>query len=271
MRYTISSFAKMQGLTVDTVRQYEKKKIIIPYKDKINNYRYYSDYDVRNVSTCKFYSSLGFSLTQASKMIDNMSADGLSLLFTNQAHHIEQKLKFEHAKLNMLNKYREYFQYIPYKINNYVVVRLPELVRLPHSANETLALDDSTIKEVKQWIDLLPVTFYTRWIHYEIMSDNSEPFKFEMALTTDSKSAAEFGLKLSKNTITTKPSDYIFTVIKKLDMEPIDHFHFNPAIEYLSEHNLDLSGDSFLIYLASDIINGEKFNYHGVFFPFNPI
>ncbi len=270
MRYTISSFAKMQGLTVDTVRQYEKKKIIIPYKDKINNYRYYSDYDVRNVSTCKFYSSLGFSLTQASKMIDNMPANELSSLFAKQAHHVEQKLKFERARLNMLNKYNEYYKYIPDKINNFVVVHFPELARLPHSANETLVLDDSTTKEVKRWIDLLPVTFYTRWIHYDIMSVASQPFKFEMSLTTDSKSASEFGLKLSKNTITTKPSDYIFTVIKKPDLEPIDHFHFKPAMEYLNENNLKLSGDSFLIYLASDIINGEKLNYHGVFLPFNP-
>lgn len=270
MRYTISSFAKMQGLTVDTVRQYEKKKIIIPYKDKINNYRYYTDYDVRNVSTCKFYSSLGFSLTQASKMIDNMSADELSLLFVKQAHYVEQKLKFENARLNMLNKYNEYFKYIPDKINDFVVVNFPELVRLPHSNNEILALDDNTTKEVKQWINLLPVTFYARWIHYKIMEDDSEEFKFEMALTTDSKSAAEFGMKLSKNTIIAKPSDYIFTVIKKPDMDPIDHFHFKPVIEYLKKNNLKLSGDSFLLYLASDIINGEKFNYHGVFLPFNP-
>lgn len=268
MQYTISSFAKIQGLTVDTVRQYEKKKIIIPYKDKVNNYRYYTNYDVRKVSTCKFYSSLGFSLSQSSKMIGDMSSSELSSLFHKQAYEIEQKLKFDQAKLNMLNKYNEYFKYIPDKINNFVVVHLPELVRLPHSINDQLSLDEEVTNEVKQWIDLLPVTFYTRWVPGKIMSNDSELFNFEMALTINKQSADDFGLDLSKRTITTTPSEYIFTVIKKPDIEPINRLHFKPVMEYIKNNGLKLLGDSFMIYLASDIIDGEKYNYHGIFLPF---
>lgn len=268
MQYTISSFAKMQGLTVDTVRQYEKKKIIIPYKDKINNYRYYTNHDVRRVSTCKFYSSLGFSLSDASRMIRDMSSCELSSLFYKQAHEIEQKLKFEYAKLNMLKRYKEYFKYIPDKINNYVVINLPELVRLPHSANDQLSLDEDITDEVKHWIDLLPITYYTRWVSHKIMSNDSESLNFEMALTTDRQSAEDFGLKFSNRTKFANSSNYIFTVILKNDVEPISHLHFNSALNYMKKNNLKLSGDCFLIYLASDIINGEKYNYHGVFLPF---
>lgn len=271
MQYTISSFAKIQGLTVDTVRQYEKKKIITPYKDKANNYRYYTNYDVRKVSTCKFYSSLGFSLSQSSKMIGDMSSSELSSLFHRQAYEIEQKLKFEQAKLNMLNTYKEYFKYIPDNINNYTVVNLPEFIRLPHSINDQLSLDENITNEVKQWIDLLPVTFYTRWVPYKIMSNDSKLFNFEMALTISRQSANNFGLELSKRTIITNSSEYIFTVIRKPDIEPISHFHFKPVMEYMKNTDLKLFGDSFLIYLASDIIDGEKYNYHGIFIPFKHV
>jgi len=269
MHYTISSFAKMQGLTVDTIRQYERKKIIVPKKNKINNYRYFNDYDVRGVSTCKFYSSLGFSLSQASEMIGDMPSCELSAQFVKQAHCVEKHLEFEHAKLNRLNMFIECFKYIPDKINCYTTVRFPDLVRIVHSDNGILSLNEETTAEVKQWINLLPVTFYTRWINSKIMRSDLEPFKIEMALTTDVKSAKELGLKLSKNTVVAKASDYIFTVIKKPDLEPMDHCHFNPVKRYLSENNLELSGDSFLIYLASDIVNGDKYNYHGVFLPIN--
>ncbi len=268
VQYTISSFAKMQGLTVDTVRQYEKKKIINPYKDKANNYRYYSNYDVRKVSTCKFYSSLGFSLSQASKMVSDISSHELSSLFDKQAYDIEQKLKFEYAKLNMINKYKEYFSFIPDKINNYVLIKLPELIRLPHSENDQLSLDKSITDELKRWVDLLPVTYYTRCVSDKILLNDSELFKFEMSLTTERQSANEFGLKLSRRTISINPSDYIFTVIIKPDIEPIGHVHFKDVMEYFRKNKLSLSGDSFLIYLASDIISGEKYNYHGVFLPF---
>lgn len=271
MHYTISNFAKMQGLTVDTVRQYEKMKIIMPYKDIVNNYRYFTNYDVRTVSTCKFYSSLGFSLSQSSKMISDMPSSELSLLFSKQAYEVEQNLKFEKAKLNMLNKFKEYFKYIPDRVNSYVVVNLPELIRLPHSSNDQLSLNEDLTDEVKQWIELLPVTYYTRWIPNKVMSNDSELFNYEMALTTDRKSSDEFELKLSERTITTNSSDYIFTVIKKPDFEPISHLHFKPAMEYMKKNNLGLSGDSFLIYLASDIVDSEKYNYHGVFIPFNYI
>ena len=39
MNYTIKKFAGMQGLTVDTLRQYEKKGIIRPFQDQENGYR----------------------------------------------------------------------------------------------------------------------------------------------------------------------------------------------------------------------------------------
>lgn len=268
MQYTISSFAKMQGLTVDTVRQYEKKKIINPHKDKDNNYRYYSSYDVRKVSTCKFYSSLGFSLCQASKMIGDISSQELYSLFERQAHDIERKIKLEQVKLNMLNKYKEYLSFIPGKINNYAAVKLPELIRLSHSENDQLSLDKSVTDELKQWVDLLPVTYYTRYVSDKILLNDSESFKFEMAITAERQSADDFGLNLSKRTVIISPSDYIFTVIMKHDTEPLGHIHFKDAMEYFQKNKLTLSGDSFSIYLASDIINSEKYNYHGVFLPF---
>ena len=80
MNYTIKKFASMQGLTVDTLRQYEKKGIIQPFQDEENGYRYYSDMDVRIVSTSRWYSSLGFTLSQVAEIMKTLSNESLQSL-----------------------------------------------------------------------------------------------------------------------------------------------------------------------------------------------
>ncbi len=75
MKYTISEFAELLGITVDTLRLYEKYEIIKPFKDKKNNYRYFDDIDARNMLMSRWYRSLEIPIQEAALLIRQASFD----------------------------------------------------------------------------------------------------------------------------------------------------------------------------------------------------
>ena len=48
-KYTISNAAKMAGISIHTLRMYEREGLIIPFK-KVSNQRLYSDRDLERIS-----------------------------------------------------------------------------------------------------------------------------------------------------------------------------------------------------------------------------
>ena len=70
MRYTIGAVAKAAGVNIDTVRYYERKRLLEEPPRSANGYRQYSDDTVRRIAFIKRAQRLGFSLTEASELLD---------------------------------------------------------------------------------------------------------------------------------------------------------------------------------------------------------
>ena len=266
MNYTIKKFASMQGLTVDTLRQYEKKGIIKPFQDEENGYRYYSDMDVRIVSTSRWFSSLGFSLSQVAEIMKNLSNEELRDAFTSRIVEQKRQIAFEEVKLEKLLRFQRYYELIEKGEPFYEEVILPELIYLPHSQKDQLLQDDEVLPYVRAWMELLPVTFYTRRIPFEALKGEAV-FSYYMALCISRKNSDLWPLPIPSFARCSPGRKFIHTIIRKDHEEMISMKHLEKPLLYLSERKLVLAGDAMTMYISSRVEAGQKVNYHFVYLP----
>lgn len=266
MDYTIKKFACMQGLTVDTLRQYEKKGIIKPYQDQENGYRYYTDMDVRIVSTARWFSSLGFSLSQVATIMENLSNDELHKACTSRVMEQKRQIAFEEVKLKELLRFQRYYELIETGEPFYEEVMLPELIYLPHSEKDQLDQDEEVLPYVRAWMDILPVTFYTRRVPFASLKGEEE-FSYYMALCITKDNARLWPLPVPSFAKSSPQRKCIHTIIRKNFEDVLSLKHMEQALEYLKERNLTLAGEAVTMYISSKVEEGQKVSYHYAYFP----
>lgn len=75
MSYRISEFADKCGINKETIRYYEKKRLLQEPSKTTAGYRIYSDDDVKRVGFIKRMQELGFSLSEIYKLLGVVDKD----------------------------------------------------------------------------------------------------------------------------------------------------------------------------------------------------
>ena len=71
--YRISQFSKISGLTVKALRYYDEEGILKPsFRNGENQYRYYSDEDLKKARLISFLRSLDFSIMEIREIADTV-------------------------------------------------------------------------------------------------------------------------------------------------------------------------------------------------------
>ena len=97
MKYSIGQFAKLSGFSIDTLRYYEKQKLLFPSRDK-NNRRFYTEKDVAWISFISRLKKTGMSIKEMQKYAklryagDQTIPERLVLLF-NQLDNLHEEEK----------------------------------------------------------------------------------------------------------------------------------------------------------------------------------
>ena len=97
MKYSIGQFAELSGFSIDTLRYYEKQKLLFPSRDK-NNRRFYTEKDVAWISFISRLKKTGMSIKEMQKDAklryagDQTIPERLVLLF-NQLDNLHEEEK----------------------------------------------------------------------------------------------------------------------------------------------------------------------------------
>ena len=97
MKYLIGQFAELSGFSIDTLRYYEKQKLLFPSRDK-NNRRFYTEKDVAWISFISRLKKTGMSIKEMQKYAklryagDQTIPERLVLLF-NQLDNLHEEEK----------------------------------------------------------------------------------------------------------------------------------------------------------------------------------
>ena len=97
MKYSIGQFAELSGFSIDTLRYYEKQRLLFPSRDK-NNHRFYTEKDVAWISFISRLKKTGMSIKEMQKYAklryagDQTIPERLVLLF-NQLDNLHEEEK----------------------------------------------------------------------------------------------------------------------------------------------------------------------------------
>lgn len=97
MKYSIGQFAELSDFSIDTLRYYEKQKLLFPSRDK-NNRRFYTEKDVAWISFISRLKQTGMSIKEMQKYAklryagDQTIPERLVLLF-NQLDNLHEEEK----------------------------------------------------------------------------------------------------------------------------------------------------------------------------------
>ena len=110
MKYSIGQFSKLSGFSIDTLRYYEKQRLLFPNRDE-NNRRIYTEKDVAWISFISRLKKTGMSIKKMQKYAqlryegDQTIPDRLVLLFKQldnlheQEKKIDDNIKFVEQKI----------------------------------------------------------------------------------------------------------------------------------------------------------------------------
>ncbi|WP_273930996.1 MerR family transcriptional regulator [Lacticaseibacillus paracasei] len=115
MGYPIGKFSKMVSLSIDTLRYYEKERLIIPARDQ-NNRRTYSEADQRWIAFIKRLKATGMPIKEIKtyarlRYQGNSTIDErLQLLFTQKNRLTAQRQEIDAHIAFLENKNATYYQ-----------------------------------------------------------------------------------------------------------------------------------------------------------------
>ena len=115
MGYPIGKFSKMASLSIDTLRYYEKERLIIPARDQ-NNRRTYSEADQRWIAFIKRLKATGMPIKEIKtyarlRYQGNSTIDErLQLLFTQKNRLTAQRQEIDAHIAFLDNKIATYYQ-----------------------------------------------------------------------------------------------------------------------------------------------------------------
>lgn len=102
MKYKISEFAKTFGLSTESIRYYEKIGLLKSYRNEENNYRYYDNWDLFDLSNYLIYKNFNFSLEECIRTLNSDSTDDLCNTLETKIQELNEKIAREQKLLEWM-------------------------------------------------------------------------------------------------------------------------------------------------------------------------
>ncbi len=244
MKYSIGEFASILGVTVDTLRLYEKHGILKPFKDKTTKYRYFDDLDARNLLMSRWLRSLQFSLHEVAELTKNSSVESIVKGLTGKELALEEEIRKKTLLLNRIKEIKDNFESIESDFNRCKLKKLPGIYRLKQTNGNTLLKEENVADSVSDWMSLLPHAFYSFRIDGDIISEE-EHLWYSWGLAMYEDDIKNFDLQLNDNVEYIPPKTYISSVIFPSGEEYITRTSIGFILDFMKENNYAIAGDIF--------------------------
>lgn len=266
MKYTISEFAELLGVTADTLRFYEKYEIIKPFKDKKNNYRYFNDMDARNLLMSRWYRSLDIPIQEASYLTRKASLSDIMDMIQAKQRELDEEIR---VKTMLLNKMKEIVtDLVEAKNKRNLCLRkdLPGIYRLRQTDKNDLLKDVTLTNKVEEWMKLLPFTFFSFRINNQDILTEGTSFDYNWGLALFDDDIRKLNIKVDESTEYIKPNSYISSVIISTG-EYIKRDSLEFMFSYIKEKQYTINGDIFGRILTAENTGTERRFYLEVYIP----
>lgn len=195
-KYKVSEFSQLMGVSVKTLKHYERFNILVPEKDEDTNYRYYTFRHGERILRSKGFTSLGFTLKEASRfMNDNGNEEIIEALTrreTELAGEIEL-LQLKHKRIKELKRQCILFRDKP---NTWMLATRKACYFIKHVHNAAFIEDEKMKCRVESLIDCEPHTMKLYYVPKDSIGKKS--LEFYMGIGINAETGERLNLDVSE-------------------------------------------------------------------------
>lgn len=127
MKYKISDFAKTFGLSTESIRYYERIGLIKSYRDQENNYRYYDNWDLFDLSNHLVYKNFNFSLKECITALNSSSPECLCGILAGKIQELEKKIAGEKLLLEWMTWRQQDIKSTSLNLDRIIIQEFPKM------------------------------------------------------------------------------------------------------------------------------------------------
>ena len=238
-KFKIGQVSRLVGLAPETIRYYERKKIISPLKDGENGYRQFDIIDVCILGKARTYLRYGFSLEEAQELLAAKGIEEIRLELESRAKAIEQHVFEELAKLGGLRKKLEDIGAVRENLGRFSIKNRPGMLCYKLFENGSPLQDEDTRS---------PLLFENQLVTFPYLEFPQEEFARGRIETCDvgialwENDAPSIGLTNYEGLEFVPPSPCIYTSVLMHTSEDYEKALL-PAVAFLKECGMPLSGN----------------------------
>lgn len=158
--YTIGQVANFLGMSRDTLKFYEEKKLVKPEQNMENGYRKYNHYDIYDITTVNFYREIDIEIKKIQELRKSKSIEGIQTLLEEKEQEVLQEIEYKKLLLKKLQIVKEDCEKIKQFLGQYLVKEMKPL-------------------EIKGEIE-----HFTAYDEYDTLKKNAESLKKAVTLTS---------------------------------------------------------------------------------------
>ena len=253
---SIGEFAKLLGVSADTIRYYEKLGLFSSSRDPGNNYRRYAESDALDFMNLKMCRSLDMG-------IDEMRGAGLQRSVGEQRSWLDRKqdetraeiarLQRQSARIEELKKFYAFAdaeETCVGEVDMCAAHCLYTIGSASHHSSEALHL-------ARSWMDRLPFTFVAVGITKESLLSEGEALDLRLGLGVLDRYQASLELPLAPEVETFPAGRSVYQHFGVRDFFSIRKADLAPLYEYLERKGLRIASGATGRTLASEYSGGQ--------------
>lgn len=267
MKYSISDIANLLGISIVTVRNYEKCGLIEPVRNEQNNYRQYNAIDMNLIRRARAYMSYGFSLSEATDMLIDGDLGGLSQAIKAKESEIERRLMQDYQLLLFVREHAAHLERVSGSAGECMIEMSPALYGFCYREGIHMLEDQGLMEMTRQWNEIRPFAETFQLFAQTCFDDGR--MKNQTGLCIEEKYADFFGIRENKYVRYYPPRRSIYAMVE-YTYEPdinLDVFEFDFVAEFARRKGVRIAGDAIGRVLHTGKSSGKWLHYIEIWVP----
>lgn len=235
-KYKISDFSKLTGMSLKTLKHYEKLKILVPEVDNDNNYRYYNYYHCGRMLRSKCFTNLGFTVKETSHLINNKGIDEIISDLEKQEADISKEIELIRLRQERIKEIKQRYELFREKPNTWLIDCKKACYLIRHVQDGAFVEDEKTWKRINDLINCQPHIIETFYYPKDNIQDNF------IAMGIDAKTAESLHIDTSSPMIYIK-EEKCFVYVYSSKTESCNLELINKILKIMKNEGYKINGD----------------------------
>lgn len=175
---TVGALAKFTGVSVHTIKYYEKMGLLASQRKENSNYR---SYDVRvctDIYECVKYRNMGFSVKDTKELLSVADDACLEMLLEKRRQELTEEIERLGRQQEMISNYLREIQTEEKKIGKWYIEDCPELYFRSQTEALTYAEEAGMVSDGVNLTDYAPRAKSVVWLDQEYLANGGDSFSW---------------------------------------------------------------------------------------------